>query len=692
MSGTKHPRVFVSYSHKDLHLVRKIKKGLKKRQPELDVFVATDDIHGGQPTIDRIVEGIHRSSKCLLLVTENSLKSSWFAFETTLSLEWSEQLGRFCCVMILHGISADKLPKFALFDIMPKTQLRLDSNGDWEEDHISHVIKLIQKDIPTERQLPVGNVAHAQAWSHFFGYHNVVHGLLEQRIRESKWFQKRPGNFPIKIYELISKCCDCSKFTNDKRIKKKGCLKPIVINRAGNKTRPYSLNVYRIEDKGQKYYCVAQYPNVLSAILKMEKSEHIQMETYEKEMQLARFNFTLSAILHHDSNKTCHRQSRLVEFDDEHEPHAVLLDAIKTDIREDARIMESWRGKLGRSQLEDYDIETDSVGQSFDAVIVCGEDDEDKAYEIKRFLTKNHLKVKPLLGGSRVLNDLDEATEQCRWIVLILTKKSLDDSVFNLHTINLLTKSISEKNVSIIPIVDGLTAGRIPTALKWITYIDMRTEGYKERICKAVKGEDIPMALENALIPAGNLGYGLAWGYIVNYMKTVLKEFGFYLQKLLEQENQSSILRYCPEKLYVLMPSSCKCTGLVSDTSQHVSHFTSFTRIQDDLGGANIVKSLDIYSITDDDNIRQQEHYFIGQFPAPVLCLWEMNESRIASINKHTMEREAERFRHTFECLMKGPVGKGLHTKCEIVQFDDTIPNDLQRKLVPILRRDTRRR
>ncbi|XP_033760404.1 uncharacterized protein LOC117342363 [Pecten maximus] len=695
MTGKLDPQVFISYSAKDLDLVREIQRGLQWKQPELKVFVATDDLYGGQSTIDGIVDGIHRSSKCLLLVTKNSLKSSWFAFETTLSLEWSEQLGRFCSVMILYGVTVNELPHFALFDIMPKIQIKLDSSGSWVEDQICDVIQLIQKDIPIDRTLPVGNVAHAQAWSHFFGFHKVVHGLLEQRIRESKWYKENPANFPIKIYELISKCCDSSSFTSDTRITKVGCLDPIVVTRAGNKTRPYYLNVYCIQDRGQKYYCIAQYPNVLSAILKMEQSPHIQMEAYEKEMQLARFNFTLSAILHHDVNKTCHRQSRLLEFEGTQEPHSVLLNAIKTDVREgDSNVLtEFWSGKLATAPSFYNDLETDCEDhvKEFDAVIICGESDEARAYEIEDFLVKQRIKVKPLLAGERILRDLGDAAEHCRWIILILTQRSLKEKAFNLFTVSMLEDSISKNNVSIIPIVDDLTSGRIPSQLRWITYIDMRTKGYKERICKALRDERIPLALETAHIPAGNLGYGLAWGYIVNYMKTVLTEFGSHLKKLFMMEKKGDIMKSCPEKMYVLMPRSCKCTGLISYDWPYVEHICSFTRIKEDLGGANMVKSLDIYSVTDDDNIRPQKHYFIGQYPAPVLCLWEMNESRIASITDHTMEREAERFRHTFECLMKGKVGNGLHKKCEIVEFDDSNPDDLRQKLVPILRRDYRR-
>ncbi|XP_021352060.1 uncharacterized protein LOC110449486 isoform X2 [Mizuhopecten yessoensis] len=669
--------VFISYSSEDYELVITIKEALKKKG--ILSFVASTSIAAGTPLIDGIVHGINTSRKGLFLVTQSALKSSWFAFETILALERSQQLGKIGAVILFHGVPEDQLPKMAMFDMIPRFTLSIDSDGDWTAEQVQRVVEKIHEVKSIDCELPVGNIAHAQAWSHFFGFHNIVHAQLEQRIKESQWYQENPANMPIKMYELVPSSCIIPFVINDPDVKKVGTLAPIVVNRAGNKTRPYMLNVYSIEDDGKKYYCIAQYPNVLSAIQKMEVSPFIQMDPIHRELQLSRFYYTLNAILHHSDITPCHNQSRLLYFDDNNErPRDILLKAIQKDV-ENAPFEAMARAlRLPESTQSEYDV-----------VILYSnatEEDMDRKEEIESFLRDKHIRVFQDVckkTETSPFQKVEEAVEKCRWIILIITRNCIKDAIMNMKIMALLGESISKNRLRIIPVIDDLSEGYIPEMLRWVTYIDMQTNGYKEQIYRALKGEDIPLALDAAHIPAGNLGYGLAWGYLVNYLKTVLPQFGPYLQKVLDL--QGATVTTCPEKLFLLVPISCKCTGLISDRWTYVDHFSSFVRLTDNLGGANIIKSLDIYSITENDSAEAKKRYFIGQYPAPVLCLWEMNDSRLAGINEDAMRREQQRFCDTISSLLRGPAGEELHTKCELVLFDDSDPEDLRRKLIPRL-------
>ncbi|XP_033759661.1 uncharacterized protein LOC117341910 [Pecten maximus] len=670
--------VFISYSSEDLDLVEKIKKALQRRG--ISSFVASSSITAGTPTIDGIVHGINTSRKGLFLVTRNALKSSWFAFETILALERSQQLGKIGALILLSGVTEDQLPKLAMFDMLPRFTMSIDSDGDWTEEQVQLVVETIKEEKCIDCELPVGNVAHAQAWSHYFGFHNIVHTQLEQRIKESTWYQTNPANMPMKMYELVPSSCVTPFVIDDKDVTKVGTLAPIVVNRAGNKTRPYMLNVYSIEDGDQKYYCVAQYPNVLSAIRKMEDCPMIQMDQTQRELQVARFYYTLNAILHHSDTTPCHNQSRLLYFDDRNErARDVLLRAIRHDVENaplEAMAKDQLRLPTGPSQTAEYDVVI--LYSNADSI------DGDRKNEIERYLTNRRVKVHPDVckrTETYPLQKLEDAIEKCRWVMLIITRNCTKDAVMNMKIMALLGESISSNRLRIIPVIDDLSEDYIPEMLRWVTYIDMRTAEYQEQIYRALKGESIPLALDAAHIPAGNLGYGLAWGFVVNYLRTVLPQFGPHLKEVLDLKGD--VVTACPERIYLLVPRSCMCTGLISDRWAYVEHFSSFARISENLGGANVIKSLDIYSIKENDNKDSKKHYFIGQYPTPILCLWEMNDCRLAGINEDAMVRESRRFCDTLNSLLSGPVGEGLSTKCELVHFNDSDPEDLRRQLLP---------
>lgn len=679
----KEKHIFVSYCGIDIHLVRKIQKPLE--DIGMVVFVASEAIVGGTQTIDGIANGVYNSGKSLLLITPAALKSSWFAFETILSLEWSEQLGRVGVVVLLHGVDKEEMSKYAILNVAPTFTVSFDADGNWNARQVRKVVKAIQKEIKIDMKLPVGNVAHAQAWSHYYGYHDVIQECLRERIMRSKWYRENPANFPIKVYELVPGSCNIQNMEDF--VTKVGTLELIRVQRCGNTKRPYALNVYCIEDDGQKYYCVAQYPNVISAIWKMEQSEHIQMSTYEKKMQLYRFYYTLNAILHHRNNPF-HNQARLLQYDDTcSNPRDVLLYAIKKDINEHMLVKalpseNSWKQSPAANHPNQ---------KYYEAVIVCGtenEKDRQIACEIEDHLKDKGVRLYANRRGLGAIHGIKEAIRLCQWLVLILTKTSLKEDFFNFNAVSLLGQCVHDGSVNIIPVVDDSTSEKMPSMLGWVTYIDMRTEGYKDRICQAVKGEAIPLVLDSAYLPAGNLGYGLAWGYIVNYMYKVLPEFGPYFENVFRLEKGE--FQDCPEKMYLLIPSSCRCPNLIEN--KHVEHFRSFAELNDNHGGANILKTLDIYTILDDDNIRPKKHHFIGQYAPPVQCLYQMKECGVASINVDKMKQEVERFCHTFTCLMNEKVGQGLQSKCEIVRFNDSNPEDLRRQLIPKLRNDRRRR
>lgn len=715
MFEPENDKVFISYSSEDIDLVRTIRAGFKNHA-NLDCFVAHDAIQPGTHPLDAITYALANSRACLFLVTPDALDSSWFAFETILTLERSQQRGLLNCVMLLHGVSEEQLPKFALFHVIDKYVLCLDESGMWQREQIDQVLKTIQDSKRIDNMLPVGNVAHAQAWSHYFGYHHVIHPYLAEKIRKCCWY--KDSRMPIAVYEIVPKNCVIPSVIKGDKIRKVGALEPFEVKMAGNIRRKFELNVYCIEDNGEKYYCVVQYPNVLSAIQKMAASTSIDMDEAHKRLQVARLYYTLHAILQHSNVTGCRQQARLLWCDDSVEDATdVLLKAVKRDIEFSSfDTTADEMGKVLRS------LEADNFQEKqYDASIVhdSGDTESNAIYlQIENYLESSDVHLYSNTAGAKELGAIDETLKMVRWLILIINQdRSSKSSPFKMQTLSILANCVNNRQVRIIPVIqnsakncnnvndddhgnsnsDDVTNdngecsmisgsmhddGIIPYLFKWVTYIETRTAGYEQRVYQALKGGDIPLTLEAGHIPAGNIGYGFAWGYVVNYLTTVLRLIGEPFQTFLRANNVS-----CPAKLYLLIPQTCDCPGKITNT--HVSHVKSTEAKDDQCGGANIPKGLDMYCLADVAD-ESKVHNFIGQYPAPLRTLHLMNECRIAGINPESMKREQQRFCDTLQDIMWSPVGEGLHTKCELVFYDDTDNGDLQRQLLPKIQSELR--
>ncbi|XP_021339992.1 uncharacterized protein LOC110441212, partial [Mizuhopecten yessoensis] len=566
------------------------------------------------------------------------------------------------------------IPDAALLRILPRFTLQFNDDGQWRPSQIDGVLRKITDDTLINFVLPVGNVAHAQAWSHIFGYYIPVMPVLERRIKSFELFT--PNNMPVCVYELIPKTCDIPEVLGqtDPSIVLAGKLEKIVVNRAGNKNRTYIPNVYRIQEGQRVYYCVAQYPNVLSAIDKMEKSKEIRMDKKDKKIQVKRFANTLRTFINHSDNTLCRNKIRVLQFDDEKEkPRDVLLRAIKEDLVAPADV----------SGIRAVSNKTNSKCEC-DAYIVCSDCDTEEANRMLDFL-KEKRKIVDCCESrcGPQFQSLQKDIENSRWVILLLSKEALTDPRMDYNIIAILNDGVKRHDLNILPVLIDLEEKHIPDALRWIGFLEKK-HGYEERLLQWIEGNDVPFALDSTCLPAWNIGYTLALGYIVNYLHTVLNQFCDFIPRALGIKNIDH--NTCPQKVYLIVPDSGICTDLVHYKCEYVEHAVRFAEIDDFQGAANIIKSLDVYKIT--DPATKESYYMVCQFPAPILTLCKMNDSKIAGLNDQTMREEADRFCTTLSLLMHGPVGNGLADKYELVRYDDSTQEGLPNKIIPLIKRD----
>lgn len=96
-------RVFISYSRKDIDLVRDIARRLRKAGFEPNM--ASDDVSGGSDWKNAIRQGIREADVVLFLLTRESLASDW----TMTELGLAEGLDRMV-IPVTVGISKRDLP------------------------------------------------------------------------------------------------------------------------------------------------------------------------------------------------------------------------------------------------------------------------------------------------------------------------------------------------------------------------------------------------------------------------------------------------------------------------------------------------------------------------------------------------------------------------------------------------------
>lgn len=132
-------------------------------------------------------------------------------------------------------------------------------------------------------------------------------------------------------------------------------------------------------------------------------------------------------------------------------------------------------------------------------VASCPEYDGKLAIEISKFIEAENSKpsekkeLKVSIGNQPTMSEnLKEALEESKWILLILSKSALENDQFTLETMSFLTQLVTEQSIKIIPVLKDVSEAHIPYHLRWIMYIQVdqnNPSGYLQRINSAVRGK-----------------------------------------------------------------------------------------------------------------------------------------------------------------------------------------------------------
>ncbi|KAK3094046.1 hypothetical protein FSP39_023438 [Pinctada imbricata] len=626
------------------------------KQQNLKTFLSDEDLLPGSEILPGITRGIHQSRKTLILLTEESLKSQWCTFEIIVAFEKAQRENQMSVILLLKGVDKEKLPKNGVLQAAPSIEV-LESDT-WKDT----LGKYIREEISIPMILQNGNVAHGLVWSHFTGLLDPILPHLDEMIQETDVYKSNGSCFPIVLYELIPEDCRLgllpSKGSNG-NITYVASTKLKITNRAGNE-REYELRIFSLKDQndGKEYFFIADQPFVLNTFRHVEDDNGEDEETTQRNLNLnvARFCYTMQMILDHPEMKRQWKgnRARLVQYCDggKESVEDILLKAIKEDLAIYNREKIDWFNSGLYREEQSYD---------YDAYICAFKEDIEEEKKITEFLERHDVSVAEgrsanMLGNTHLIG-------KSRWLIFLLSKAAMHDPEFTLEWLGTLQEVLNKGHTLVVPVI--LEEDReygIPEVLRWVTYIQ-KMEGdqdnYMQRILKTIQGGPVPMDIKSYL-PAGNVAYGLALGYVKNYLNLILQDLNSAFNKCSEP---------CQRHFYILLPRSCKCKNTLEEENDHCI-VTKHDTILLYTAPNGRKYSCDMYKLVSGQG-RNKIDYILGLYAAPVLCLYQMIMIHIGGLKEEEMYKQRQEFSTILYGMLHTQLGDKANL-CRFVEFDGT--------------------
>ncbi|XP_048746643.2 stimulator of interferon genes protein-like isoform X2 [Ostrea edulis] len=657
----------------------KVKPLLESRG--IKVMTDHDDFRGGRSVLDNIALAVRSCRKCLIVLTEHSHNSPWCSLELLLAMEKSHRQNIMSLVVLQIGNTIEWENQLALEMLNTVPRVDIQHNNDIDSK-VDELVEKIKERKCIEELLPAGNIAHAQVWSHYTGLLQYLLPEIADLIQQTELYKKNPSRFSLKLHELVPENCRCPKVIEDipeKRSEKRIIemdkkLPELIYKRAGN-TRTVVMTIYCVKDRdGEEYYCVAEYPGVLAGIQKMIEETSTRLQECDRRVQVGRFYYTLVGLLHHESLENTLNKANVIMYN-ENRPGFVLADEMIKSIKLDLN-MEAFRdGKIERpldrlSSKEPAHYEKEvflfyhpsgASKTTRDDIVKRLEEEGVKFYEDGQI-------------GHRQFDTMECAVDQCYWTIAIMTKEALYDKTFTLQLLSILDAFLRDKKIRLIPVLVDTDVGDIPGAIRFVTYVTVDAKKrYLEQLICTIRGNDIPFEKE-ALIPAGDVAYGLAWTYVLNYLQYVLMDpeqegvngLTESIENVLIKHNRDPSL--CKKKVYIIVPDSCECHASLHDADPRITKLETIHPVYVSLAGTKRPYHFDMYTFEENG----KEYFFVGQYAAPVTCLNDMWNLKIAGLNQKDMVKQASKFCHEIGIILRQKLVEKFAHRCEVVSYDDS--------------------
>ncbi|XP_053404237.1 stimulator of interferon genes protein-like [Mercenaria mercenaria] len=533
--------------------VRKIASELKKKNLSCESHEAFTP---GCPVVTNIVNCIENSKTTLLLLSKESINSSWVLLETILALEQSKCSDRLILKIVLEGVCESDV-KFLKKDLLASVpHFQLDFSDDGWGDQLATYVK---EEVKLPDILPVGSLAHGLVFSHFIGFCRYALPELKRQLPDSDVYKRNPGRVSTKYYVLIPSSCKTldtlQSVDNENNITiKEASSLNFEVSHAG-KPRKFCIRIYSIQKEGEEpYYFFADTPNVLNAIYRMENEGLAKVDMI---FQVARFYHTMNEVVNHSLNQPCNDVVELLPYNDPNvSMQKILLDAIKHHLDTNTTVTE---------RIPHRFMDPNEKRQENDVTILCRPDvteDCEIATNIAECLRAKGISVYADIGIQGT-NFSEMNVPQANWYIFVISKSTLEfNNPLAFKCIACLHESVCENSLCVLPVTVKVKPHEIPALIRWVTLVSAEEPNYLDVILQTIHGKPVKMKHR---IPCGDVATGLAWANYINYLSVTLKPG---LQDRIEDVlKREKIECYCIEKLFIFVPWSCKAEEKLHDAA-----------------------------------------------------------------------------------------------------------------------------
>lgn len=626
-----------------------------------------------------IAKAIKNSKKTLLILSE-SAKNIDFSLETYLALEQCLQTGRLSLmVLLIDGMSVQELPEIPF--LQQATQMVLVDN--YHERCMETVCKTLKREVSLNQLLPAGNFAVGMAWSHFAGYLKNILPVLAQYIQKSDIFQNNLGKMSTVFFMLCPLSAKGQRDIADidPNVQNMG---RVVIEMNGRKYTPtiYKVNGKNENGKDEEYFCCAEYPSALCALGLITDEVLNLLTPLQRRTEVERFKYKTEELLNHTRNQECFGRAKVLVFDDEGKdeestPSRVLFKGVRSAIEE------TFLKPVGEKPPGLYDpnrpayskdvcfLYSDSDAHESKSMSHSKNPDNKTINSIRGFLEDKNIRcsiARPPIDSPDVV---EERVKEARWVCCLISNNTIKKKRFiEFWLAALLNKCIEKNHLKIVILLKDVDSSYIPNFIQWVTYIDIVNEpSFEERIFEIIKGDVISLKSQ---VPVGNVAFGLAWAFHVNYLRHVLPDFNERLQHRMAQDDIRKLTASREFKvskhLLELVPESCNFKPLLHEIDERIQPPLEIKPIEKQMNATKKVFSCKLYRIQGETC----DYYFAGEMLTPINALSQMNVSMIAGLSKQRMYEQRDQLVDQITAILQSKATPAeMQDKCRCIKYND---------------------